>query len=246
MEAVAQKPLPRETENPYKPELARIVRIHRMVPDNHLFQMRFVDPATADAWRHRPGQFVRAERDRDGGGADLHLLVPDARRDPRAVRAQGGPGDRRAVPPAHQRPGRHPGAVRERLPGRGDGGERPADRGRRPRDGAAAFAALVRARPPREIRAGHAHVRGQEPRGHAVPRRAGVPRRRRGHQRAVDRGPGSDRHLEASRRLAAHAVPEGRARPGTDLRRGCGTADRLQVRPGRAAPAKLLQGRGSS
>ena len=50
---------PRPTENPYRPELARIVRIHRMVPDNHLFQLRFVDAAVAEAWRHRPGQFVQ-------------------------------------------------------------------------------------------------------------------------------------------------------------------------------------------
>jgi NAD(P)H-flavin reductase len=30
-----------------------------MVRDNHLFQMRFVDPAMAESWRHRPGQFVQ-------------------------------------------------------------------------------------------------------------------------------------------------------------------------------------------
>ena len=45
-------------ENPYQPYEARIVRIHRMVPDNHLFQLRFVDGAVADSWSHRPGQFV--------------------------------------------------------------------------------------------------------------------------------------------------------------------------------------------
>jgi NAD(P)H-flavin reductase len=44
--------------NPYQPELARIVRIHRMVPDNYLFQLRFVDDQVAESWRHRPGQFV--------------------------------------------------------------------------------------------------------------------------------------------------------------------------------------------
>ena len=49
----------RSAENPYKPELARIVRIHKMVRDNHLFQLRFVDPAVAEAWSHRPGQFVQ-------------------------------------------------------------------------------------------------------------------------------------------------------------------------------------------
>jgi NAD(P)H-flavin reductase len=29
-----------------------------MVPDNHLFQLRFVDDALNDRWTHRPGQFV--------------------------------------------------------------------------------------------------------------------------------------------------------------------------------------------
>lgn len=48
-------PLP---ENPYQPQLARISRIQRMVPDNNLFQLRLVDQAANDAWMHRPGQFV--------------------------------------------------------------------------------------------------------------------------------------------------------------------------------------------
>ena len=46
------------SENPYLPHLARIVRIHRMAPDNHLFQLRFVDEALNETWRHMPGQFV--------------------------------------------------------------------------------------------------------------------------------------------------------------------------------------------
>ncbi len=45
-------------ENPYLPHLARITRIHRMVPDNHLFQLRFVDEGLVERWSHRPGQFV--------------------------------------------------------------------------------------------------------------------------------------------------------------------------------------------
>ncbi|HEX6558016.1 MAG TPA: FAD/NAD(P)-binding protein [Longimicrobiales bacterium] len=45
-------------ENPYQPLMARIVRIVRMVDDNHLFTMRFVDEANARTWQHRPGQFV--------------------------------------------------------------------------------------------------------------------------------------------------------------------------------------------
>jgi sulfhydrogenase subunit gamma (sulfur reductase) len=46
------------TENPYLPNMARIVRIHRMVPDNYLFQLRFADEAVVQNWSHRPGQFV--------------------------------------------------------------------------------------------------------------------------------------------------------------------------------------------
>jgi sulfhydrogenase subunit gamma (sulfur reductase) len=46
------------TENPYLPHMARIVRIHRMVPDNYLFQLRFADEAVVQNWAHRPGQFV--------------------------------------------------------------------------------------------------------------------------------------------------------------------------------------------
>jgi NAD(P)H-flavin reductase len=50
---------PKQTlANPYLPELARIVRIHRMVPDNYLFQLRFVNDAAVEKWNHRPGQFV--------------------------------------------------------------------------------------------------------------------------------------------------------------------------------------------
>jgi len=59
MEAIASTRPPDKTENPYQPHLARIVRIHRMVADNHLFQLRFVDSGVAEAWRHRPGQFVQ-------------------------------------------------------------------------------------------------------------------------------------------------------------------------------------------
>ncbi len=55
--AVLARP-PRHLDNPYQPHLARIVRIHRMVPDNHLFQLRFVEQAVSESWSHRPGQFV--------------------------------------------------------------------------------------------------------------------------------------------------------------------------------------------
>ncbi len=47
-----------EAANPYQPHLARIVRLERMVEDNHLFTLRFVSDELARAFRHRPGQFV--------------------------------------------------------------------------------------------------------------------------------------------------------------------------------------------
>jgi NAD(P)H-flavin reductase len=57
LQAVSPRP-PEHLDNPYLPEMARIVRIHRMVPDNYLFQLRFVDDAVVQKWDHRPGQFV--------------------------------------------------------------------------------------------------------------------------------------------------------------------------------------------
>jgi sulfhydrogenase subunit gamma (sulfur reductase) len=46
------------TDNPYQPHMARIVRIHKMVPDSHLFTLRFLDDQLARTFRHRPGQFI--------------------------------------------------------------------------------------------------------------------------------------------------------------------------------------------
>lgn len=46
------------SKNPYQPFLARIVRIEKMLDDNHLFTVRFLDPAHAEGFQHRPGQFV--------------------------------------------------------------------------------------------------------------------------------------------------------------------------------------------
>jgi NAD(P)H-flavin reductase len=60
-QAVLPRP-PKHLENPYQPLLARIVRIHRMVPDNFLFQLRFVDEGVCESWNHRPGQFVELYR----------------------------------------------------------------------------------------------------------------------------------------------------------------------------------------
>jgi sulfhydrogenase subunit gamma (sulfur reductase) len=45
-------------ENPYLPFMARLVSVYKMVPDNHLFTLRFVDDTRAAAFVHRPGQFV--------------------------------------------------------------------------------------------------------------------------------------------------------------------------------------------
>ncbi len=45
-------------DNPYQPHMARIVRIHKMVEDNHLFTLRFLDDRLAHTFRHQPGQFV--------------------------------------------------------------------------------------------------------------------------------------------------------------------------------------------
>jgi NAD(P)H-flavin reductase len=45
-------------DNPYQPSMARIVRIYRMVENNYLFTLRFVDDRLARAFRHQPGQFI--------------------------------------------------------------------------------------------------------------------------------------------------------------------------------------------
>ncbi len=44
--------------NPYLPQRARIVRIQRMVENNHLFTFRFVDDRLAREFTSRSGQFV--------------------------------------------------------------------------------------------------------------------------------------------------------------------------------------------
>lgn len=45
-------------KNPYQPHLARIVRIHPMVPDNYLFQLRFIEEEMVRNFNHSPGQFL--------------------------------------------------------------------------------------------------------------------------------------------------------------------------------------------
>ena len=44
--------------NPYKPELARIISIDPMVEDNYLFRFRFEDPDLNNSFQYRPGQFM--------------------------------------------------------------------------------------------------------------------------------------------------------------------------------------------
>lgn len=46
------------SQNPYQPHMARIVRIYKMVEDNYLFTLRFLDDRLAASFQHRPGQFV--------------------------------------------------------------------------------------------------------------------------------------------------------------------------------------------
>jgi NAD(P)H-flavin reductase len=46
------------SNNPYQPQMARIVRIYRMVENNDLFTLRFVEEHIAQTFLHRPGQFV--------------------------------------------------------------------------------------------------------------------------------------------------------------------------------------------
>ena len=47
---------PALTDNPYQPHMARIVRIYKMVDDNHLFTLRFLDDRLAHTFRHQPGR----------------------------------------------------------------------------------------------------------------------------------------------------------------------------------------------
>jgi NAD(P)H-flavin reductase len=49
---------PVQTDNPYWPQMARIVRIYKMVPDNYVFTLRFTDQRRAERFKHKPGQFI--------------------------------------------------------------------------------------------------------------------------------------------------------------------------------------------
>lgn len=49
---------PALAHNPYQPNMARIVRIDKMVEDNYLFTLRFLEADLANSFRHRPGQFI--------------------------------------------------------------------------------------------------------------------------------------------------------------------------------------------
>lgn len=49
---------PHWVDNPYQPHLARIVRVYRMVPDNWVFTLRFIDEEVGRNFRQKPGTFV--------------------------------------------------------------------------------------------------------------------------------------------------------------------------------------------
>ncbi len=78
LQAVLERPLKR-IENPYQPDLARIVRIQQMVPDNYLFHLRFVEERQCDEWSHRPGQFVELSVI-GTGEAPISISSPPSRR----------------------------------------------------------------------------------------------------------------------------------------------------------------------
>ncbi len=46
------------SDNPYQPHMARIVRIYKMVENNYLFTLRFLEDQLAHSFRHQPGQFI--------------------------------------------------------------------------------------------------------------------------------------------------------------------------------------------
>jgi len=46
------------SENPFQPHMARIVRIYKMVENNYLFTLRFLEDQLAHTFRHQPGQFI--------------------------------------------------------------------------------------------------------------------------------------------------------------------------------------------
>ena len=49
---------PARLDNPFQPQLARIVRIEPLLADTSLFTLRFLDSTLAGSFAHRPGQFV--------------------------------------------------------------------------------------------------------------------------------------------------------------------------------------------
>jgi NAD(P)H-flavin reductase len=46
------------SDNPYQPNLARIVRIEKMIENTQVFTLRFLDEHLVRTFRHQPGQFV--------------------------------------------------------------------------------------------------------------------------------------------------------------------------------------------
>ena len=55
-EVTAQDPV--LSDNPYQPNLARIVRIDKLVENTQLFTLRFLDEHLVRSFRHQPGQFI--------------------------------------------------------------------------------------------------------------------------------------------------------------------------------------------
>jgi NAD(P)H-flavin reductase len=55
-EVTAQDPV--LSDNPYQPNLARIVRIDKLVENTQLFTLRFLDEHLVRNFRHQPGQFI--------------------------------------------------------------------------------------------------------------------------------------------------------------------------------------------
>ena len=228
----------RRVENPYQPHLARIVRIHRMVPDNYLFQLRFVDEGLVERWTHRPGQFVE-------------LSVIGTGEAPISISSS--PTRRGILEFCVRRAGRTTNAL-YRLPTNALVGIRgPYGNGFPVEEmegndllivagglGMAPLRSLLwYALDNREKFGTVTLMYGARTPAHMLFRDELVSL---ADVEAINTlltvDARSDRHLDAPHRPAARAVQEGRSRPGADLRRGRRPAGRLQVRPEGAARAR--------
>ena len=75
----AWRPVSTWGANLYRPSLARIVRIHKMVEDHYVFTLRFEDDGLADTFSHRPGQFIMLSVP-GTGEAPISISSPPTRR----------------------------------------------------------------------------------------------------------------------------------------------------------------------